>query len=169
MALVSQMDGYGVMCDGVFVSSPLIGARGEFLPFAPTSLDAIMHGDNADEGNIFRSTARSTTTMCDLVRAATEVIGEKGCAELLIAYGLEEWARLDELERARRLCRFPEDARFYLPSDELQRAWPESSFYHLVAKSPCQGSLYPGDSFHTLDLLYVSLSSFRGVHPQRPR
>jgi hypothetical protein len=153
------MDGYGVFLDDLFVSSPLAGPRGDFRPVkASTSIDALMHGDNADEGNIFRETAKKETTMSDLEAAATQVLGEEGYQRLMAAYGLQDWKNLDVDQRIHRLNRFPEDARFYLPSDELVATWPRGAFYHLTAKSPCQGSLYPDDSFHTLDLLYVSVA-----------
>ncbi len=114
-----------------------------------------MHGDNGDEGNIFRQTALPATAANSLEETATAVLGKAGKDRLLAAYGLDTWRDLDDATRADRLHRFPEDARFYLPSDVLQDAWPQAAFYHLAAKSPCQASLYPGDSFHTLDLLYL--------------
>ncbi len=150
------MDGYGVFLDDFFVSSPLSGPRGDFPAVTPLTVNAVMHGDNADEGNIFRDTAKNGNAMNDLVNVATEVLGEEGCNRLIAGYDLRDWVDLDVDERAHRLYRFPEDARFYLPSDELVAAWPGSAFYHLTARSPCQGSLFPHDSFHTLDLLYVS-------------
>lgn len=149
-----QISGYGVFSDDVFVSEPIFGLDGRFLSQAP-SLDAVMHGDNADEGNIFREAAGETSAMLALENIGESVLGRERLATVLNLYGLSEWRSLDAAERGERLCRFPEDARFYLPTDELQLAWPGSALYHFTAKSPFATSAFPGDSFHTLELLHV--------------
>jgi len=154
-----QMDGYGVFTDDYFVSPPFFSPNGAFLDYQPTVVDAVMHGDNADEGNIFRDAAARPGAFEDLKRVAKELMGEQGLNELLHIYGLndEDVQRIDKPELACRLHRIPEDARFYLPSDELLRVWPKAAFYHLTARSPFRKtSVWPNDSYHTLDLLYVS-------------
>lgn len=115
-----------------------------------------MHGDNGDEGNIFRQASSLPAAMNDLKRTALQLLGPQPCAELLEVYGLGQSDLLSPDERSFRLHRFPEDARFYLPAAELYRVWPQAAFYHLSAKSPFASSRYANDSYHTLDLLYVS-------------
>jgi hypothetical protein len=115
-----------------------------------------MHGDNGDEGNIFREPAGRPGALEELRTTTTEILGEANCSEFLKLYGLDQAEDLTDEERSWRLHRIPEDARFYLPSAELQRVWPEAAFYHLEAKSPFTTSRYASDSYHTLDLLYVS-------------
>jgi hypothetical protein len=126
------------------------------------NLSAILHGDNAHEGNCFRLSAQQPDALIRLRQVATEILGDEGCASLFRLYGLSDCLGRDEL--AWRLHQFPEDVRFYLHSDELQRAWPDSAFYHLSAPSPFSTSAWPNESFHTLDLLYVSLV----LHPCLP-
>ena len=150
------MDGYGVYSDGDFVSEPFLSARGDFLPSEPTVIDAVMHGDNADEGNIFRDAAASEGALDRLSTIARDILGEQAARELLDIYGLSDTASLDPSEVAWRLHRFPEDARFYLPSDKLIWVWPRAAFYHLDAKSPFASALWPKDCYHTHDLLYVN-------------
>ena len=113
-----------------------------------------MHGDNADEGNIFRQDACVPSIMENVVKVATSALGAEGTKELLNTYGLDDDG-LDQKQVGYRLHRFPEDARFYLPSDGVVSVWPKAAFYHLDVKSPLSSSLWPGDCFHTLDLLYV--------------
>lgn len=122
-----------------------------------------MHGDNADEGNIFREAASRPGVLDDLHRTAVAILGDHGGLELLKLYGLDEEQvqRITPQERDWRIHRFPEDARFYLPSAELQRVWPNAAFYHFGAKSPFGSSRFPDDSFHTLELLYVSTPPYR--------
>ena len=150
-----QLDGYKVLVDDVFVSQPLLEADGHFTSHSHC-IDAVLHGDNAHEGNIFRHNARQPDALDQFKRAATETFGQEGCTRLLDLYALSDHLTPTELEH--RLHQFPEDVRFYLPSNELQRAWPSSAFYHLSAVSPFSTSPWPGQSFHTLDLLYVSTS-----------
>jgi hypothetical protein len=143
-----------VYIDNHFVSPAFVSPSGDFLPHPPP-VEAVLHGDNADEGNIFREAANRPGALDDLRNAAKSILGKEGCETLLQLYQLDRAGGLTEEERAERLYRVPEDARFYLPSAELQRVWPKSAFYHLTAKSPF-ASRCEGDSFHTLDLLYVS-------------
>lgn len=143
--------------DDHFVSPPYISPSGDFLAHSPP-VESVLHGDNADEGNIFREAARRPGALDELKIAAQSILGKEGCETLLQLYQLDRQAELTQEERAERLYRIPEDARFYLPSAELQRVWPKSAFYHLTAKSPF-ASRCEGDSFHTLDLLYVSGST----------
>jgi hypothetical protein len=115
-----------------------------------------MHGDNADEGNIFRGIAAAPGTM-DLLRStATDIMGQAGREEILDIYGLLEPEAVSKEENEAGLTALAEDARFYVPSDNLARVWPRAAFYHLTVKSPFWTSPFPDDCFHTLDLLYVS-------------
>jgi hypothetical protein len=150
--------------DDHFMPAPYISPSGDFLPHSPP-VEAVLHGDNADEGNIFREAASRPGALDDLRTAADSILGKEGCKTLLQLYSLDGPGELTQEEKAERLYRFPEDARFYLPSAELQRVWPKSAFYHLTAKSPF-ASRCEGDSFHTLDLLYVS-GSTSGAAPHR--
>ena len=160
--------------DDDFVSPPFFSSDGSFLEHQPTIIDAIMHGDNADEGNIFRNAAAQPGAFERLKEVAKAVLGAQGLAELLDIYAMndEDVLGMDTAQLAVRLYRIPEDARFYLPSDELVRVWPKAAFYHLTAKSPFRASsLWPNDSFHTLDLLYVRQASYRrpmGHHAELP-
>jgi hypothetical protein len=134
---------------------------GEFLHHQP-SLDAVMHGDNANEGNFFRSVSSEIRTSENMERIGAAVLGAQGLSNLLELYGLSDWRSLDDNQRAERFNAFPEDARFFLPTDELQAAWPKSALYHFTATSPFKTSAFPDDSFHTLELLHVST----GITPE---
>jgi len=151
--LTIQLDGYAVLLDDFLVAPPLISKTGLFETH-PTGIDAVLHGDNAHEGNFFRLAAQQPDALNELRRTATLLLGSEDCAKLFEIYELSD--DLDRQELAWRLHQFPEDVRFYLHSDELQRAWPDSAFYHLSAPSPFTTSAWPKESFHTLDLLYVS-------------
>jgi hypothetical protein len=148
-----------VYIDGDFVSPPFFSPDGSFLDHQPRVIDAVMHGDNADEGNIFRIPAARRGALDDLKSVATKTLGESGAEELLDIYRLKD-ALIEGIhpgELSSRLHRLPEDARFYIPSDELLRVWPNAAFYHLTAKSPFKTtSRWPDDCYHTQDLLYVS-------------
>jgi len=151
--LTVQLDGYAVLLDDFFVAQPLISENGLFEKHRP-GIDAVLHGDNAHEGNFFRLAAQRPDALNELRQTATLMIGAVDCANLFEMYELSD--DLSQEELAWRLHQFPEDVRFYLHSDELQRAWPDSAFYHLSAPSPFSTSAWPGESFHTLDLFYVS-------------
>ena len=114
-----------------------------------------MNGDNADEGNIFRGAAAAPGVLDQLRAVAQEVMGEEGRDDLLDIYGLTDIDTLDRAETTERLTALAEDARFYLPSEEVSRVWPKAAFYHLTPKSPFWTSRFPGECFHTQDLLYV--------------
>lgn len=149
--------GYAVYQDDLFASSPMFNPQGEFLDYSPRTVGAIMHGDNADEGNIFREDSRSPGKLDELSQAASEIRGEESARGLLKLYGLDEASlgTLGKKEVAQRIHRFPEDARFYLLSDRLRTVWPGAAVYHLTAKSPFKASRFPDDSYHELDNLYV--------------
>lgn len=153
----SQVNGFGVFVDNHFVSPPLFGPDGEFY-LHDIPVEAVMHGDNGDEGNIFREPAARPGALEDLRKTATAILGKENCQTFLRLYGLDKAEELSDKERDWRLHRIPEDARFYLPSAELQRVWPKAAFYHLSAKSPFTTSRYASDSYHTLDLLYVRVT-----------
>jgi hypothetical protein len=150
--LTGQSDGYPVFLDDVFVAPPLVACDGTFMAHHHC-IDAVLHGDNAHEGNVFRHTARKPNALALLKQVASEILGNEGCARLIDLYELSD--DLDEEGLAWRLHQFPEDVRFYLHSNELQRVWPDSAFYHLSAPSPFNTSAWIGETFHTLDLLYV--------------
>jgi carboxylesterase type B len=143
--------------DEVFTSGPLFSSDGDFLDYSPKTVSAIMHGDNADEGNIFREDARMPSKMSELERTAVDGLGQTGADTLLELYGLDPGSLhgVNPKEKAHRLHRFPEDARFYLLSERLNNIWPASAFYHLAAKSPFRYSRYPNDAFHELDNLFL--------------
>lgn len=141
--------------DNIFVAGPLISGEGLFEAH-PHCIDAILHGDNAHEGNVFRDVAKRPGALDRLQQAATKLLGIEGCAKIQDLYGLSP--DLSHRDLSWRLHQFPEDVRFYLHANELQRAWPSSAFYHLSATSPFSTSPWPEESFHTLDLLYVRQS-----------
>lgn len=120
-----------------------------------------MHGDNADEGNIFREDALAPTTRESLVGAAKEVLGDKAAQRLMRLYQIDNDSLegIGRKETGRRIHRFPEDARFYVLSERLRTVWPSAATYHLTAKSPFKHSRFPTDSYHELDNLYVSHGS----------
>jgi len=156
--------GYGVYCDDTFVSPHCFGTAGNFLEYEPKTVEAVMHGDNADEGNIFRGLASGSGVLEQLRSVAERVMKKQGCDELLDIYGLSNPAQLSKEEITARLTAIPEDARFFFLSEELARVWPKAAFYHLTPKSPFFTSRFPDECFHTQDLLYV-----RPLQPTRLR